>query len=65
MKNNLKAKAVDISRYDILCQIIFAIVMIVGVLACLLIPENVNNSFLFGSCWMLGCVVIGWLISKE
>jgi hypothetical protein len=44
MKNN--PKAVDSYRYDILWQIIFAIVMIIGILACLLIPENVNNAFL-------------------
>lgn len=63
MKNN--SKAVDSYRYDILWQIIFAIVMIIGILACLLIPENVNNTFLLGSSWMLGCVVIGWFISKD
>ncbi|MEH6533215.1 MAG: hypothetical protein V7735_17975 [Photobacterium frigidiphilum] len=63
MKNN--SKAVDSYRYDILWQIIFAIVMIIGILACLLIPDNVNHAFLFGSIWMLGCIVIGWLISKD
>jgi uncharacterized integral membrane protein len=65
MKNNSKAKAVDSYRYDIFWQIIFAIVMIIGILACLLIPENVNHAFLFGSSWMLGCIVIGWFISKD
>ncbi|MGF1875588.1 hypothetical protein L4D77_09705 [Photobacterium frigidiphilum] len=60
MKNN--SKAVDSYRYDILWQIIFAIVMIIGILACLLIPENVNNTFLLGSSWMLGWAGLGWAV---
>lgn len=55
MKNNSKAKAVDSYRYDIFWQIIFAIVMIIGILACLLIPENVNHAFYLAQagCWVV------------